>query len=139
MRRKYFNLLVMLVLGITFFSSSVSAEIKTYTGVGEHYMENETESLDYARTQSKLRAELNALEQALSYIESYSRVNNFNLSEDEIISIAAGIFNVLDEAYSIDSDSAGALIIKAVVVVEIDEDRLPELLEREIRRRRGNL
>lgn len=116
------------------FVSSVQAEIKTYTGVGEHYMEDENETLAQAQDKAKLAAQLDAMEQAQVNVQDYSEGNNFNLTQDEIITITAGILNVIDVKYSL-KDDRGVMLMRAEVTAEIDTDKIAELVEREIKRR----
>ena len=114
--------------------SSVQAEIKTYTGVGEHYMEDENETLAQAQDKAKLAAQLDAMEQAQVNVQDYSEGNNFNLTQDEIITVTAGILNVIDVKYSL-KDDRGVMLMRAEVTAEIDTDKIAELVEREIKRR----
>ncbi len=127
-----YGLIAALVILCSF--SSVQAEIKIYTGVGEHYMEDEKETLAQAQDAAKLSAQLNAMEQAQINVKSYSAVHNFNLTQDEIISITAGVMNITSVKYSL-KDEAGVLLMCAEVTAEIDTDKIAELVEREIKRR----
>ena len=115
--------------------SASQAEVKIYTGVGEHYMENETETLAQAQDAAKLAAELNAMEQAQINVKSYSAAHNFNLTQDEIITITAGIMNITNVKYSLKEDFDGLPIMRAEVTAEIDTDKIPALVEREMKRR----
>ena len=124
-----------LTFGILIFATAASAEIQNFVGVGEHYIESETETLAQAQDKAKLTAELDALEQAQVNIQIYSEMHNFNLTRDEIISITAGILNVTDVKYSLKEDFDGLLIMRAEVTAEIDTDKIAEFVEREIKRR----
>ena len=122
-----------LFFAILIFSTAASAEIQTFEGVGTYYMENENETLDFAKNKAKLAAELNALEQAQVYIYSYSELHNLNLKQDEIISITAGILKVTDIRYSLKTES-DILLMCATVTAEIDTDKISEMVEHEIKR-----
>lgn len=128
-----YGLIAALVILCSF--SSVQAEIKIYTGVGEHYMESESETLAQAQDAAKLAAELNAMEQAQINVKSYSAVHNSNLTQDEIITITAGIMNITSVKYSLKEDFDGLMVMCAEVTAEIDTDKIAELVEREIKRR----
>lgn len=52
------------------------------------------ETLIVAEERALLNAKRNAIEQAGTYIESYSKVENFKLTHDEIHVIAAGLMQV---------------------------------------------
>ena len=124
-----------LIFGILIFANLASAEIQTFEGVGEHYIENPEETLDAAKENAKLAAELNALEQAQVKVISYCEMHNANLTQDEIISITAGILHVTDVKYALKSENDGILLMRAVVTAEIDTDKIPALIEREMERR----
>ena len=62
-------------------------------------------------------------------------MNNSNLTQDEIVSITAGIINVTNVKYSLKTENDGILLMCAVVTAEIDTDKISELVEREINRR----
>ena len=131
MSRKIIWLTALVLAGVFWiFSAGASAELKTYTGVGKYYM-SETETLADAQSKAALLAEQNALEQALVFVRSNSKVKNFKLTDDEIVLITAGILYVKDTRYSIEEDFDGVLIVKAEITVEIDEDKISELVERE--------
>ena len=132
MRTKIFAVTLILCSLILF--SSVQAEVKIFIGVGEHYMESENETLSKAQEAAKLAAELNAMEQAQINVKSYSAAHNSDLTQDEIISITAGVMNITGVKYSL-KDEAGVLLMCAEVTAEIDTDKIAELVEREIKRR----
>ena len=131
MYKKFFTLLI---FGIWIICATASAEIKIFTGVGEHYMESETETLAQAQDAAKLAAELDAMQQAQIVVIGYSEAHNSNLTRDEIITITAGVMNVTDVKYSL-KDEAGVLLMRAEVTAEIDTDKIPALVERELKNR----
>lgn len=70
-----------------------SAEIKEIICEGTYNMgDGETPSV--AESRALLQAKRTAIEQAGTYVESYSRVKNFQLTEDEIKITASGIMEV---------------------------------------------
>lgn len=123
---------VALMSVILIFCTVSSAEIKTYEGVGAHYMENENETLAQAQDKAKLAAELKVMEEAQINVIGYSEMHNCNLTRDEIVTITAGIMNVIDVKYSL-KDELGVLLMEAVVTAEIDTDKIAEFVEREIK------
>jgi hypothetical protein len=96
-------------------------------------MKNDTIKSE-SKNKAKIVAELNALEQAQINIQSYSELQNLNLTRDEIITITAGILNVTDVKYKL-TNEGNILVMTAIVTAEIDTDKIPELVEREIKRR----
>ena len=97
-------------------------------------MEDSNETLAQAQDKAKLAAELNAMEQAQVNVKTYSEMHNSNLTQDEIITITAGIMNVTDVKYSL-KEEFDVMLIRAEVTAEIDTDKIPEFIEREIKRR----
>ena len=95
-------------------------------------MESETETLAQAQDAAKLAAELDAMQQAQIVVISYSEAHNSNLTQDEIITITAGVMNVTGVKYSL-QDEAGVLLMRAEVTAEIDTDKIPALIERELK------
>ena len=116
-------------------TSFVKAEIKVYEGIGEYYMENKSETIEYSKNQAKLFAELDVIEKTKIHIESYSKLHNSKLTKDEIISISAGIMKVKNVQYSISPYRNGLFVIKAIMTAEVDTDKIPELVEREVQHR----
>ena len=136
MNKKF--ILMFLSLGILIFSITANAEIKIFEGVGKHYMEDANETLDAAKEQTKILAELDALEQAQVHIQGYSDAHNSKLTRDEIIAITAGVLNVKDVKYNLSQESDGIMLMEVIVTAEIDTDKIPELVERELKRRKAN-
>lgn len=128
------NLMTILILGFLVFANSATAETKIFIGVGEHYMESETETLAQAQEKAKLAAELDAMEQAQVNVQIYSEMHNSNLTRDEIITVTAGVMNITNVKYSL-KEEMDVLLICAEVTAEIDTDQIPALVEREIKRR----
>ena len=110
----------------------VHAEIKTYEGVGEYIMTDET--IDFAKNQAELFAERDALEQVSVYIKSQTKTVNSVLDSDEIIMISAGILHVTETKFQIEPTLDG-LNVKAFITAEIDTTELEELLEQAIKER----
>jgi len=116
-------------------SPRAQAEILTYEGVGEYYMEEENISLSEAKDKAKLMAEVAVVEQASVKVASTTEVQKSKLTKDEIELIAAGIIKVQDVKYNISSE-LDTLLVKAVVKAEIDTDEIPVLVEQEIAKRK---
>ena len=72
--------LATLLMGGLLIASSVSAEIKTYDGVGEYIISN-FETPDVAKQRAKLYTERNVQEKAGVYIRSYSKTFNFEFGD----------------------------------------------------------
>ena len=62
-------LAALLTAGLMFTTSTVNAELKTYTGTDEYVM-SEFETIDIAKQRAKQKAERNAQEKAGVYINS---------------------------------------------------------------------
>ena len=126
-----------LIIGGSFLiSPTANAEVKTYTGEGEYLM-NDFETPEVAKQRAKNRAEQNAQEQAGIYLESYSHMKNFDLLDDEIITISSGIMKILDVDYKQDIVADGkGILIQVIVKAEIDSDNMDKWLQKSIEQRR---
>ena len=134
MRRIIFGLTMLLMFGLT---STVSAEIQTYEGVGICYMAD-SDRIEICRLRSKKIAERDVLEQIGVYVTSESEVRNFRLTEDEIVTIAAGIMKVTEIRYKLETDDeTAALRVECRLKAMVDSDEIPVLLERERQARLG--
>ena len=120
-------------LTLIFCATTAHAEMQTYEGVGE-YSIMQGETLNAAKQQAKKIAERNALEQIYFYVRSDSSSKNSTVDKDEVITIAAGLMNVLKTTYAVSKED-GSFVVKAVVVVEVDPDKIAEAVEREKQRR----
>ena len=127
--RKFLAAIVVVIL----FASTAHAEIKTYTGYGEYLMTDET--IDYAKEQAELYAQRDVLEKVCVFVKGQSLMIDNELSDDEVITISAGILHVTDTKFSLDMDEGG-ILIKSFVTAQIDTEELAELLEQAIKERR---
>ena len=102
------------------------AEIKTYTGVGEYIM-SDFETPEIAKQRAKQYAERNAQEQAGVYVNSYTKVENMQVTEDEIITMTNGILSVTDVKYEIVpmTEYAG-IVYRATIKANIDTDKVDD-------------
>lgn len=129
---KIFRLAALLIITGFLFTTVAHAEIKTYTGVGEYLMTEET--LDFAKNRAELEAERNVLEQVSVYIRGQSTMIDNELDNDEIITIAAGILHVTNTKFLFEDDAEG-ILVRAFVTAEIDFDEFDRLLEQAIKER----
>lgn len=111
---------------MNFFVSTAFAEIKTYEGVGEYCLTDET--IDFAKEQAELDAQRNILNKICRYVKKNATTIDNELDEEEIITIAAGILRVIDVDFAFDADEDG-ILVKSFVTAEIDTDELETLLE----------
>ena len=123
---------MLIIFPILFFMTVTCAEIHTYEGVGEYFVTDET--VDFAKNQAELIAQRTILEEICVYVKSKSTMIDYELNNDEIITISTGILRVIDTKFSITADD-GEIIVKSFVTAQIDTDELEKLLEQEIKRR----
>lgn len=93
------------------------------------YNMGDGETAHVAESRALLNAKRVALEQAGTYIESYSKVENLQLTKDEIQVLSSGIMEVqiLDKKRSISGDSFHFYVkIKA----KVDPDRIQEMAKK---------
>ena len=126
--KKFFATL--LTAGLIFTTSTVNAELKTYTGTDEYIM-SEFETLDIAKQRAKQKAERNAQEKAGVYIHSYSETKDLELVTDEIVSITCGIMIVTDVKYDVTPlTDVNGFAIRATVTAQIETDDVNKWLEK---------
>ena len=126
--KKFFATL--LTAGLIFTTSTVNAELKTYTGTDEYIM-SEFETLDIAKQRAKQKAERNAQEKAGVYIHSYSETKDMELVTDEIVSITCGIMSVTDVKYDVTPlTDVNGFAIRATVTAQIETDDVNKWLEK---------
>lgn len=126
--------LTALLIAMSFFTE-VHAEIKTYEGTGEYFMSDET--IDFAKNQAELVAQRAILDRISVYVKYESAMIDYELDEDEIITVAAGILHVIDTKFSMDNEE-DLIKVKAFVTAQVDVDELKKLLEQEIKNRVPN-
>jgi len=90
MKKYVFAVLIALVL---FHPSQGFAETKNIISEGTYNM-GDGETPGVAESRALLQAKRTALEQAGTYVESYSKVINLQLTEDEIQAVASGLMEV---------------------------------------------
>lgn len=112
----------------------VQAEIKTYTGVGE-CVQGDLITLEQAKNYAKLKAELNAKDQAGVYIAQYSKMENYNLTENKIDLITNSIVNIVGEVqYKTETTMFGnSPVVKYVATLKanIDTDGINKYIQRD--------
>lgn len=129
------GILAAVIGGNLFFPFATSAEIKTYTGEGEYLM-SDYETPEIAKQRAKVYAERNAQEQAGVYLQSYSKMENFELVEDEVLTITGGILKILDVSYKIiPIEEYSGILYRATVKANIDTDKIDEWIARGVEER----
>ncbi|MBR4905216.1 MAG: tetratricopeptide repeat protein [Selenomonadaceae bacterium] len=113
-------------------STNVNAEVETYEGVDEYYVLGAVENINVARERARERALRAAREKAGVYIHSFSRTKDYELVENEIVSIASGILRVIETAYEVvPLNDKKDYIIRAKVKADIDTSNLEEFLQKD--------
>ncbi len=114
---KIFARFIMAVIFISVCCSSVSAESKTVTADGKYVM-GDMDSKQNAKALALMEAKRLALEKAGTYIESVSEVKDYQLTKDQINSLAAGVMSVevLTEDWKMSGESMVVLVsIRATI------------------------
>jgi tetratricopeptide (TPR) repeat protein len=129
--KKFIAIVVMLFLLLPAYGFT---EIKDIISEGDYNMgDGETPSV--AESRALLNAKRIALEQAGTYVESYSKVKNFQLVEDEVKVLTAGMIEVtiLDKKRTIVGDGFRFWVkIKAKVKLDKMEDMARTVKEKSI-------
>ena len=133
--RKIFRQAAFLVVAMIFFTSATAcAEIKSYEGVGEYFMTDET--IDFAKNQAELSAQRNVLEKVSVYVKRHSTMIDHELDSEEIITFSAGILRVIETKFAME-DGGDGITVKSFVTIEIDIEEVVKLLEQLINDRKG--
>lgn len=118
----------------TNFFPTVQAEIKTYIGVGKG-TQSELVTAAKAKEYARLRAEINAKDQAGVYLRGYTKMQNFNLTENKIEVITNSIVNIVGEVnYTqkpFDLDGVPVVVYTATLQANIDTDGINAYINRE--------
>lgn len=125
MRRHIFLVILAVFLFLPFNSF---AQIKEIVAEGTYNM-GDGETPTIAGERALLQAKRTAVEQAGTYVESYTKVKNYQLTEDEIQVLASGIMEVtiLDKKRTIVGDGFNFYVkIKAIV----NPDNLDEMVKK---------
>ena len=124
-----------LIVGSLTFMPIGHAEIRDYTGVGEYIM-SDFETPDVAKQRAKQYAERNAQEQAGVYVNSYTKIENMQVTSDEIITITNGILSVIDVKYEVVpiTEHAG-IVYRATIQARIDTDKVDEWIAKGVSER----
>ena len=126
------NILKLLLLFFFLLSSICFAEVKEITSEGTYNM-GDGETPTIAESRALLQAKRIAVEQAGTYIESYSKVINLQLTHDEINVLASGIMEVtiLDKKRTLVGDGVNFWVkIKAKVSTDKIEEMARKIREK---------
>lgn len=108
---------LMIFLSILMLSGLSLAETKTVTATGKFVM-GDLDSKSSAKKIALMNAKQSALEKAGTFLTSSSAVENYQLTKDEITTLAAGIMSVeiLEEKWTMEGESPAVTVtIKATI------------------------
>src|SRR3990167_1116065 len=127
-------LLAIFTVVLLLFPSFVVAETKEIISEGTYNM-GDGETPTVAESRALLQAKRTALEEAGTYVESYSKVKDLKLTEDEIKVLASGLMEVeiLDKKRTVIADGFHFWIkIKARVQTEKMEEMAKRVKEKDV-------
>ncbi|MBI3582358.1 MAG: tetratricopeptide repeat protein [Nitrospinae bacterium] len=122
------HIFLVIIALFLFFPFNSFAEVKEIISEGTYNM-GDGETPTVAGDRALLQAKRTALEQAGTYVESYTKVKNYQLTEDEIKILASGIMEVtiLDKKRTIVGDGLNFYVkIKA----KVNPDNLEEMVKK---------
>ena len=123
----------MLLIGQIILMGVAKAEVKSYEGEGEYVM-SDFETPDVAKQRAKVRAQRDAQEKAGVFVNSFTKVNNYEVTEDEVIVITSGIMSITETKYEHEAVADGFLY-RAKIKANIDTDEINKWLEKGIQER----
>jgi len=130
--KKIHFLSIFILIAVSFLSlypPLAYAETKEIIGEGTYHM-GDGETPTIAEEQALLAAKRTALEEAGTYVESYSKVENFQLTHDEIQVLSAGIIevNILDKKRTVESN--GGICFWVKISAKITTDKIADMAHR---------
>ena len=94
------------------------------------------ETPDLAQQRAKAYAEQNAQEQAGVYLNSYSKMQNLEIVQDEVVTITNGILNVIDVKYEVvPVTETASIMYRATVKANIDISKVDEWIKKGVNER----
>jgi len=107
----------------------VEAKVQTIEGVGcvicgNDIAEDENRAIEVAKQ--------NVIEKSGYYVRSFSKVENYELKEDEIIPVANKIISITATKISREYDVNGVKIVKVLVTATFDDEYLLDLQRKDI-------
>ncbi|MEK6725118.1 MAG: tetratricopeptide repeat protein [Deltaproteobacteria bacterium] len=122
------QILAILVVALMFSQSAAFAETKEIISEGAYNM-GDGETPTVAESRALLQAKRTAVEEAGTYVESYSKTKNFQLTADEIQVLASGVMEVevLEKKRTVVGDGFNFWVkIKA----QVSTDKMEEMAKR---------
>jgi tetratricopeptide (TPR) repeat protein len=113
-------ILFILCLSLPVFSQNAHAETKEIYAEGFYNM-GDGETPSAAEMMALQNAKRIAIEEAGTYVQSYSKIQNYQLTEDEVLTVASGIIQVtiLDKQRVVAGDNFKFIVrIKAVITTD---------------------
>src|SRR3990172_5870444 len=120
-----------IIIALFLFSPSLTfAETKEIISEGTYNM-GDGETPGVAESRALLQAKRTALEQAGTYVESYTRVENLQLTKDEIQVLASGIMEVeiLDKKRTVVREGEG-IHFWVQIKAKVNPDKIEEMAKR---------
>lgn len=115
------------VMSIFLFSAIASAETRTYEGVGEWTIVNET--IEYANNQAKLDAERDVARQVYAYVEGNTITQDSMVEQDEAVVVTEGLMKIKDVKYRY-SAMRDYILVTAIVTAEVDMEEAERIIHR---------
>lgn len=130
---------IVLLISIFMCSTVANAASEIVTASGSYCISNSSEDMiEVAKQKARSYAVKSASEKAGYYIESYSKSNNFLLTNDELNVVTGNVFNVISEDYKeekIDNDDKS--IYTCIIKAEVNTDNIDYQKIKEFRKTSG--
>ena len=116
------KLKILCVAAMFLYSAVAYADPQTIEADGE-YMMSTADTLDSAKEQAMKEAMRSAVEKAGVYVESYSKVKDMALTEDQIRVVAGNIIKIKNKNFTTVA-SGNTFLIKCAINAVIDTDSI---------------
>lgn len=124
-----FYLVLVFSMFCLFDTTLVNAETKIITAVGSYTM-GEGETMLVAKERAVEQAMRIASEQAGVYVESYSQMNKFQLTTDEINVLSRSVITINDRKFEDPKFVSGGFVIQVTITAIVDSDSIASLRNR---------
>lgn len=110
--------------------STVYAEKKLYHGYGEYTM-SEYETPQIAEQRALAYAKRNILEQVGVYVKTYTRMQNMQITEDEVYIAVGRVLNTIKRDTRKNIQTGGEVHIEANMTAEVDIEEINNIIKNE--------
>ncbi len=130
----YGKMVLVVLISVMLLVSQVSAEKKIFHGTGEYTM-SDYETPAVAEQRALAYAKQRAAEQAGAYVETYTRMEKVQVTEDRVNVLVSGAMQIINQKTEKKAMPGGDVRIVANITAEVDTSFIDKALSQENRNR----